>query len=220
MNMMKKICIFDLDGTLINSIGDISAAVNASLQKMGLPPHSEDAYKQMVGNGMYRLCAEALPSDAKDRTQELVALYQDAYLKNCCVRTKPYPGIPEVISKLTGSGRICGILSNKPHVQTLQIAGQLFSDSAFAVIQGQTDGVPCKPAPDALLGLLRKFSAERRAAVYIGDSDVDIQLGQNTDIDTIGVSWGFRGKQELLDAGAAHIADTPADLYEQIINFK
>lgn len=217
---MKKFCIFDLDGTLINSIGDISAAVNASLQKMGLPPHSEEAYKKMVGNGMARLCKAALPANAKERVQELLALYQDAYLKNCCVRTKPYAGIPELIEQLNSAGRICGILSNKPHVQAMQIVRNLFSDTSFRVIQGQQNGVPCKPAPDALLQLLHMLSAAPREVVYIGDSDVDIQLGQNTDIDTIGVSWGFRGKQELLDAGAAHIADTPADLYEQIINFK
>lgn len=216
---MKKLCIFDLDGTLVNSIEDIAFAVNRGLRIMGLPERPLSAFNLFVGDGMYKLCERALPENSKERVQELLTLYNDYYIEHCCVLTKPYDGIPQVLEELKLYGIKIAVLSNKPHPQTMNVIEKLFGDDIFDYVLGQKPEFPVKPNPAALLHVLESVGVSRDASVNIGDSNVDIILGRNSGIDSIGAAWGFRGREELIDAGAERIADTPSqicDLIKQI----
>ena len=210
---MKKLCIFDLDGTLVNSIEDIAFAVNRGLKLMGLPDHPVSAFNLFVGDGMYKLCERALPEDCQERVNELLMLYNDYYIKHCCVLTKPYDGIPELLKALKASGIQIAVLSNKPHPQTVNVINNLFGSGVFDYVLGQKPEFPVKPNPEALIHLIESAGVSLEDAVNIGDSNVDIILGRNAGIDSIGVSWGFRGRNELLAAGAERIADTPSQIY-------
>lgn len=215
---MKKICVFDLDGTLVDSIADIAAAVNASLRRMGKPAHPLEAYYRMVGDGMDLLCKRALGGESANEAEKLIALYQEEYLKNCCVHTQPYPGIPALLNKLRAQGIKLAVLSNKPQVQTDEIAARLFPAGTFFQVIGQSRRFPKKPAPDSLFHLLQSACYTREDAWYIGDSDVDMLLGLNAQVDNIGAAWGFRGSAELRAAGAAHIARNAAELEKIILS--
>lgn len=210
---MKKLCIFDLDGTLVNSIEDIAFAVNRGLKLMGLPDHPVSAFNLFVGDGMYKLCERALPEDCQERVNELLKLYNDYYINHCCVLTKPYDGIPELLKALKLCGVRLAVLSNKPHPQTVNVINNLFGSGVFDYVLGQKPEFPVKPNPEALIHLIESAGVSLEDAVNIGDSNVDIILGRNAGIDSIGVSWGFRGRNELLAAGAERIADTPSQIY-------
>ena len=214
---MYKLCVFDMDGTVVNSIGDIAAAMNRSLVKMGKRTYEDADYRQMVGDGMEVLCRRALPGAAEEEVQELIALYGADYLAHCCERSAPYNGIPELLEELKSRGAICAVLSNKPHNQALSVAEQLFKKDAFDTVLGFTEKFPPKPSPESLLYLIDKFGAELSDTVYIGDSNVDIRLGKAAKVFTVGVTWGFRGAAELLAEGADKIADTPRELAEIIL---
>lgn len=216
---MKKLCVFDLDGTIVNSIEDIAFAANRGLRIMGLPEQPYDKFYTFVGNGMRKLCERALPSDCKDRVDELVKIYDKYYAEHCCVLTKPYDGIIDVINKLKSVGIKVAVLSNKPHSQTMNVVNNIFGEDYFDLVLGQTDGFPVKPNPGSLLYVIDKFGADKSDTVNIGDSDVDIILGKNAGIDSIGVSWGFRGKDELISAGAEAVADNAKELLDCILNY-
>lgn len=209
---MYKLCAFDMDGTFVDSLGDIAAAMNRALSSMGFAEYPTDAYRMMVGNGMNILCKRALPNESDDAVRELIKRYNEDYLNNCCVKTAAYDGMIELAQKLKNSGSFCAILSNKPHSQACEIAEKILPDGLFDIILGKTERFPIKPAPDSLLYLMKKFDVSKEETAYIGDSDVDIKLGKAADVFTVGVSWGFRGEAELLNAGAQAVAHTPEEL--------
>lgn len=209
---MKKLCVFDLDGTLVDSIADIAAALNHALGVMHREPHPVEAYYRMVGDGMELLCRRAMGAASQEETDRLIALYQKEYLANCCVRTRPYPGIPELLEALKAAGYLLAVLSNKPQEQTQEVVGTLFPGAPFFMALGQSPRFPKKPEPDSMLYLLEQAGADREETWYIGDSDVDVQLGQRAGVETVGVSWGFRGNRELREAGASRIAEDAAAL--------
>ena len=209
---MYKLCAFDMDGTFVDSLGDIAAAMNRALVKLGFDEYPTDAYKQMVGSGMTVLCKRALPNADDAAVEKLVAEYNADYLKNCCVKTAPYDGMVELVKHLKNSGAKCVILSNKPHQQACEIAEKIIPSGLFDEILGKTERFPIKPAPDSLLYLMDKFGVTKAETAYVGDSDVDIKLGKAADVFTVGVSWGFRGEDELLSAGAQAVAHTPSEL--------
>ena len=215
--MMYKLCVFDMDGTFIDSIGDIAAAMNRSLKKLGHTTFSENDYYKMVGNGMEVLCRRALPKSSEDEIQELIRLYKTDYLANCCIKTKPYDGMVELNQKLIASGIKTAILSNKPHSQVIEIAETLSLNSIFDIIMGQSERYPSKPAPDALLAVMEKLNASADETVYIGDSDVDIQLAKAANVTSVGVKWGFRGEAELKRAGANFIVSDAGELASVIL---
>lgn len=206
---MFKLCVFDMDGTVIDSLGDIAAAMNRSLEKIGELPYPVEKYKKMVGDGMEILCRRALKDEK--RLKELVSLYKADYLKNCCVNSKVYPNMGELIKKLAKGGVKCAVLSNKPHNQVKEIAEKLLDCEDYYEIMGQSERFPIKPAPDALLYLMEKAGADRNETVYIGDSNVDIKFGKAAGVFSIGAAWGFRGEEELLSEGADAVAK---DAYE------
>lgn len=214
---MKKLCVFDLDGTLVNSVYDIAAALNASLEEMNLPGWPLEEYYRMVGDGMEMLCRRAIPGGTETQVQALVSLYKQRYQRDCCVLTRPYEGIPELMEKLRQQGILTAVLSNKPHEQTLKVVATLLPKADFFAVRGQSAEFPRKPDPAALHALMELAGVQPCETVYIGDSDVDMILGKNAGVETVGVSWGFRGVQELNTAGACAIAHTAEELEKLLL---
>ena len=214
-----RICIFDMDGTVLDTIGDISDALNRSLIKMNKKTHTEEEYKKMVGDGMNVLCRRAIPDATDSEVSELISLYKEDYLKNCCVRTKPYEGIEKLISDLDEIGIKSVILSNKPHIQAIEISDKLKMSNLFLEILGKKDEFPAKPDPTSILYLIDKYCKGAEEVVYIGDSNVDMILGKSVNAYTVGVSWGFRDVCELVESGADEVANTSDELYNIIKNF-
>ncbi len=203
---MVKFCVFDLDGTLVNSIGDIAAAMNRSLLKMGHKTYTNEEYCKMVGDGMYVLCQRALAGACDEEVKRLVSIYKEDYISHCCEKTVPYDGMIELVKELNKNGISCAILSNKPHEQVMEIAGKLFSKDLFSNIVGHSEKFLPKPDPASLLDLIESAGFKKSETAYIGDSDVDIKLGKCADVFTVGVAWGLRGEEELLSEGAEKIA--------------
>lgn len=209
---MKKLCVFDLDGTLVNSIYDIAEALNASLASMGKPIHPIEAYYQMVGDGMELLCRRALPDGTEEELQTLIYLYKERYIKNCCVLTRPYDGILELLAQLNKEDFGIAVLSNKPQEQTERVVSALLGKIHFFDVIGQSERFPKKPDPMALYYLIEKSGVSQDDVWYIGDSDVDIHLGKSAKVKTIGAAWGFRGSEELHSSGADWVVDSPMQL--------
>lgn len=207
---MYKLCIFDLDGTLIDSLGDLADSVNYALQREGLPTHSKDAYRQMVGNGARKLIERALPAAAREDCPELFdrvyETYERRYREVCLNRTQPYPGVEALLVHLRERGIRLAVLSNKPDAFTRHIAGHFFGDKVDLIV-GQRDEVAKKPAPDGVLEILHYFGLSQREAILIGDSDVDVLTAKNAGLRCLGVCWGFRGRTELVQAGADLLAE-------------
>lgn len=213
---MYKLCIFDMDGTVVNSIGDIAAALNRALEKMGYPTHKEDRYYKMVGDGMAVLCRRAIEGAPEEEVQKLIALYDADYKNNCCERSYIYEGMSDAIKRLKEEGVRCAILSNKPHLQLMEIAKVLFEDDMFDEILGHTPQFPPKPDPSSLIYLMNKMGYDSEDVVFVGDSNVDIRLGKAADVFTVGVTWGFRGEEELRAEGVDAIVNTAEELYNII----
>ncbi|MEE1013220.1 MAG: HAD family hydrolase [Clostridia bacterium] len=202
---MKKLCVFDLDGTLVDSIYDIAAAMNASLEIMGKPTYSTEAYYQMVGDGMELLCRRAIPGGTDAEVRTLIGLYKERYLQNCCVLTRPYAGVPELLQCLSKKQILTAVLSNKPHEQTKEVVSTLLGEVNFFAVIGQSERFPKKPDPTALNFLIAQAGVTKTEVCYIGDSNVDMELGKACGVATIGAAWGFRGETELKNAGAGAI---------------
>ena len=221
-----KACIFDLDGTLVNTIADIAFAANRTLEELGYPPCDEDSYRYKVGNGMRMICKRALPEEVRDNEevlQEMIRRYDAYYSAHCCDRSRAYPGIPELIRDLHQAGVKLAVISNKPHPQTLIVMETLFgyqeSESrpgAFFYVQGQCERFAKKPDPEALLDCIAQTGIPKEEIIYVGDSDVDVEFARRAGLDCIGCSWGFRGREELERAGAVYIAENAADIFSYV----
>lgn len=209
--------IFDLDGTLINSLEDIGQACNQTLAAHGYPVHPMPSYRQFVGRGFHKLVCDALPAGEAQRLPQkalaaLVAEAKASYGENMCVRTRPYEGMTEALQTLAGKGHALAVLSNKPDDLTVSLIRRYFPSVPFAQVRGGRDGVPLKPEPNAPLDMLRGMGVPASRAFYVGDSNVDVFTARNAGMRSIGVSWGFRGADELRAAQADHIIDTPSGL--------
>ncbi len=215
---MYKLCVFDLDGTLVNTIADIAYAANYALQQQGYPVWEEDSYRYKVGNGMRMICKRALPEEVRENEtilENTIRIYNDYYCVHCCDRSKTYPGIHEMVAALNEKGVKCAVISNKPHPQTMIVLNTLFHDGDFAYIEGQSDRFAKKPAADTLLDCMEKMGVTKEETVYVGDSDVDAIFAKNAGVDCIGVAWGFRGREELENAEAKIVVDSA----EEIVRF-
>ncbi len=215
---MKKLCVFDFDGTLVDTIADIGESVNWCLEKMGKPIHELSAYNKMVGNGMNLLCRRALGDGTEEEVQALINMYKKRYQECCCVKTRMYDGIKELLDDLKEAGIILAIVTNKPQIQTDEIISKLFDKSIFFEIIGQSERFPTKPDPESLNYVIEKAGVSKEDVWYIGDSDVDIILGRNAGVDAIGVEWGLRGKKELVETGARYIAKDAEELKSIIMS--
>lgn len=217
--MMYKLAVFDLDGTLVNSICDLADAVNTALSERGYPTHETEKYYLMVGNGAKKLCERALPEDRRTE-EEITSLnlrFSEVYKTNCLNKTRPYEGMPELVKRLHDAGVRCAVASNKPDTFSKEIVNALFPEGGFDLIMGKRDGVPTKPQPQIIYNIISELGASKEDAVFIGDSCVDVQTAHNAGLPCIGCVWGFRGLRELEENGCEFIADTPEDIFALIV---
>lgn len=202
--------IFDMDGTLLDTLDDLTAAVNHTLAQYGYPLRSRDAVRRGLGNGAARLMAAMLPQgEATTDFDTILADYQAWYQAHPCDLTRPYPGIPELLEALRQRGCRVAIVTNKPHGAAKALAERFFPG---VLTIGEEAGIPRKPAPDMVQRALDALRASPEGAVYVGDSEVDIQTARNAGLPSIGVAWGFRGREVLLAAGADVIAERVEEL--------
>lgn len=216
---MLKLCIFDLDGTIVDSQADLADSVNAGLRLEGYPEHTVDAFRWFVGNGVARMVRDAMPAEAQNNEesfQRVFAVFGEEYDKRCLNKTYVYPGAVEMLDALKASGIKIALLSNKLQAFTDRIVHHYFGDR-FDIIFGQREGVEKKPAPDGVFEIMKHFGASADEVFFIGDSDVDVLTAKNAGVSCLGVSWGFRGREDLAKAGAELIADDTAQALDILL---
>ncbi len=219
MNINKAV-IFDLDGTLLNTIGDIALACNHALNKYKLPTHSENEYKNFVGWGIKTLVTLAMPPNlTKDENfvKKILKEVSEYYSTHWNIKTKPYKDIPELLMQLNKYQIPIAILSNKPQKFTELTVKHYFPDIKFIAIEGEKNGI-LKPNPETLFPILNKISTPTNNIFFVGDSNMDIQTAIAGNLTPIGVAWGFRNKEELKKAGAKHIVNTPNELAKMLLS--
>jgi len=216
--MKYDLCVFDLDGTLVDTIADISAAVNAALAQLGYPEKSESEIATIVGHSAVYMCQHALPPEHMDKWQILLQEYTRYYRQNCCNLSRPYEGILPVLNALRLAGVKMSVVSNKPHAQAVKVLTTLFPKDCFSLILGQMDKFRVKPDPMSLCFVLDYLGIPSERAVYVGDSDVDVVFANNAGVDCIAVSWGLRSRQVLESAGAPCIIDDAGELVEKVLH--
>lgn len=209
-----KCVVFDLDGTLIDSLEDIAAAMNASLRFHGYDEHPASAYREFVGDGVEVLARRALPTGASDdaTVAGCVAKMRAVYAKNWNVRTKPYEGINEMLAGLGRAGTALAVLSNKPHDMTVTVVEALLGDWYFERIVGARPGVPKKPDATMAIDICRSIGVRPQETLYVGDTDTDMKTAVAAGMYPVGALWGFRGRSELVRAGARTTIAHPTEL--------
>lgn len=220
MKKMRKLIIFDLDGTLLDTREDIANACNYALKMCGCPERRLEEYNMLVGRGIYNLFRGALP-EAK-RTEEMVmemkshfVPYYNEHIDDC---TRPYPGIIDMLDTLAAKGMSFAIASNKYQEGTEALVEKYFHKYSFACILGQRDGKPIKPDPEIVMEAMKAAGAGIGETVYCGDSDVDMQTGLNAGVDTIGVTWGFRTREELKAYNPWLLVENPTEITNALTN--
>ncbi len=210
------IAIFDLDGTLADTLYDLADATNYGLEKLGYPIHPYESYKQFVGNGVQKLCYRALPENRKDDTEKLLEIFSEYYGTHFLDKTKLYDGMKETLDILKKNNVTLAVATNKPQNFARQIVNKLLPESDFVKVLGGCEERPKKPDIAIINEILSVLPADNKVFM-IGDSNVDIQTAKNAGISSIGCAWGFRGVEELTEAGADFIAETPEDIADFIL---
>ncbi|MGN1171910.1 MAG: HAD family hydrolase [Lachnospiraceae bacterium] len=211
--------IFDLDGTLSDSIISIAYCANRALEKYGLSSFVTDRYKYFVGDGAATLihrCVENQDTDRSDLYEKVKAEYDRLFAVDCMYKVKPYPGIVELLQELKKRQIPIAVLSNKPHPNTLKVIHDLFGDDMFTIVQGQIPQIEKKPSPDGVLYIAEKLGIPAEQFLYVGDTNTDMQTGKNAGAFTVGVLWGFRDRKELEDNDADAIIETPMELLQYL----
>ncbi len=215
--MKEKAIIFDLDGTLIDSLTDIAICTNIVLKEFNFPTYKIEEYKNFVGGGALVLVKNCLP---KNSSQELInrvmKRFKEIYDQNLPSNTKPYKGIKELLNELNNRNIKIGVLSNKPHKFTLKYVNHFFNDFNIMEIHGQKEGIPKKPDPKAAIDIANSFNIPCEDIYFIGDSDIDMQTAKSANMKAVGVEWGFRGIKELIENGADFIIKTPYEILKLI----
>lgn len=215
---MKKIVIFDLDGTLLNTLDDLADSTNYALAKFGYPARTIEEVRQFVGNGVAKLIERAIP-EGKNNTnfEKCLAIFKENYAKNMYNKTAPYAGILEMLSNLKSKGLKIAVVSNKFDLAVKELCKKYFDGYIdFAAGENEAQGIKKKPAPDTVLTVLKEFELNPEDAVYVGDSDVDIMTAKNSQMPCISVTWGFRDEDFLLKNGATILINTPSEIYSHI----
>lgn len=215
---MKKIVIFDLDGTLLNTLDDLSDSTNYALSKFGYPTRTIEEVRQFVGNGVAKLIERAIP-DGKNNSnfEKCLSIFKENYAQNMYNKTAPYNGIIEMLSNLKSKGIKIAVVSNKFDLAVKELCKKYFEGFIdFAAGENEALGIKKKPAPDTVLSVLRKFSFSPEDAVYVGDSDVDIMTAKNSKMRCISVTWGFRDEKFLLKNGATILINAPSEIYNHL----
>ena len=209
---MKKLIIFDLDGTLLDTIADLGTACNHALEAKGYAKHPLAAYPYMVGNGIRKLMERAQPDATQEEIDELLTIFREYYDEHCTDLTKPYPGIPEMLQQLIDNHIALAVATNKYESAAKKIIEHFFPDIPFVAIMGQTEDRPTKPDPSIDFAVLLAHPTPKAETMHVGDSAVDIETARRACIDSVGVTWGFRPITELRKAYADHIVCAPADI--------
>ena len=207
-----KTYIFDLDGTLLDTLNDLHASCNYALRTHGMPERSLEEVRQFVGNGVKKLMERAIPDGLENPLfEETLQTFRQHYLLHNLDTTLPYPGIMEMLQKLKAQGKRIAVVSNKFYAATQDLCKHFFGDTIQVAI-GEREDIKKKPAPDTVLEALRQLQVTRQDAVYVGDSEVDVETARNSGIPCISVLWGFRSKSFLLSHGATTFIETPNEL--------
>lgn len=214
--MRYKAVVFDLDGTLLNTLEDLMDAVNFALRSKQMPERSLEEIRNFVGNGIAKLLQRSVPAGTgEEETKEALEIFREYYGVHCQDKTNPYDGILELLTQLKKAGFQVAVVSNKADFAVKELIPFYFGDLIpVAMGENEGEGIPKKPAPDMVWKALQALGCSREEAVYIGDSDVDFQTAKNSKLDFIGVSWGFRGRKFLENQGAEVIVDMPKEILE------
>ena len=206
--------IFDLDGTLLNTLTDLAASVNYALRTHGMPEHSIDDVRRFVGNGVRKLMERAIPNgEANPDFEATFATFREHYMHHSLDTTQPYPGIPEALAELKAKGCRLAVVSNKMMAATVELCRHFFPDTIeVAIGEHEAEGIRKKPAPDTVFAALRELGVDKSGAVYVGDSDVDVQTAANSGLPCISVLWGFRDRDFLIQHGAKTFISAPSEL--------
>ena len=211
--MNKQTYIFDLDGTLLDTLRDLATSVNYALHQYQLPPHGIDDIRRFVGNGVRLLMERAVPDGPRHPLFEQVfEAFRQHYMLHSLDTTRPYEGIPEVLQELSRRGCRIAVVSNKMMAATQELVAHFFPEITVAIGEHEAEGIRKKPAPDTVFEALRQLGASKETAVYVGDSEVDLLTARNCGIPCISVLWGFRERDFLLQHGATTLIEKPHDL--------
>lgn len=213
---MKRLAIFDLDGTLLNTISDLGGACNYALTKMGYSTHPLTAYNYMVGNGVRRLLERAEPDADKEQIDELLKYFLEYYTEHCVDTTVPYEGIPELLFDLRTRDVAVAVATNKYQLAADKIIRHFFPDTDFVAIEGQVDWRLTKPDPSVVFSILQQHPTPKAEVLMIGDSAVDMETARRACVESIGVTWGFRPVSELRKAYADHLVSRSAEILKYI----
>ena len=204
--------LFDMDGTLVDSLADIGGSMNHVLTSYGLPTHALETYRLMVGEGAASLIERALPADRADLRVEALARYKARYRTQLVLASRPYEGIVELVAALVARGDRLGIVTNKPQAAADEIAAQLFETGTFGVVIGETDTRPRKPHPAPALAAADALGVGAGDCFFVGDTAIDMETSHAAGMKSVGVLWGFRDRAELEGARAHHIVTAPQDI--------
>lgn len=213
--MSIQAVVFDLDGTLLDTIADLAGAINRSLAACGMPTHTVDECRGFVGGGIREAVRRALPPDSGEALiDRVLTLYRDDYPFHCAEQTRPYPGIGALLERLTGRGIPLGVLSNKTEATAQKVVHTFFPDVPFHCVLGRAEGRPLKPHPDAAAPVLAALGLPAGAVAYVGDSGTDIVFAKAAGMLPVAAPWGYRSREELVREGAALVPGSPAELYD------
>ena len=206
--------IFDLDGTLIDSLLDLANSGNALLERHGWPVHAAEEYKKFIGSGAPKLVERIIPAKQRNaqKIEELTLEFKALYRDNCDITSRAFPDIEEVVLKLKEMGIRMAVLSNKPHELTVRCVKKMLPESCFEIIKGQVDGEPRKPDPKVALDIAREMGIDPSKFIFMGDMEIDINTAMNGGFEMVAVSWGLRSKEELKEFGAKKIIDSPEEI--------
>ena len=215
--MSYKAVLFDMDGTLLNTLEDLCDSTNHALAQMGYPLRGIEEIRRFIGNGAEKQIRRAVPEGTSEgKIMETLAAFRAYYQDHCQIKTKVYDGLLDVLSELKEKGVKMAVVSNKPDAAVKKLSREYFGDRLDYAI-GPSDGVRCKPYPDMAEEALKALGVEKKDAVFVGDSEVDVQTGLNAGLDVIAVGWGFRSREVVIEAGASKIADNASELEKLIL---
>lgn len=215
--MRYRLAVFDLDGTILNTLDDLADSLNFSLKSSGFPERSIDEVRNFVGNGIRKLIERGVPKGTDTAMIDRVHSDFTAHYKvHCADKTRPYDGITELLGRLRGAGCLTAVVSNKADYGVQELCARYFP-GMFDIAVGEREGIRKKPAPDSVNEVLKRLGVSNKEAVYIGDSDVDVETARNAEMDCIGVEWGFRGREFLEAHGAKVIAANTEDIEKLIL---
>ena len=210
---MIKAVLFDLDGTLVNSLADLAASSNFALKEFGFPAHKTESFKYFVGDGMPKLIERILPSEKRDENtiKAVLNVFLEHYKEHYCDNTTEYQGIFDALSIIKEKGISCAVVSNKKQDMAVCVTEKFFGNM-FSIVCGKREGFPAKPDPALTLQVIKELNVKPSECLFVGDSGMDMAVAKNAGCLALGVLWGFRKKDELLQNGADFLAEKPSDI--------